>query len=116
MAAVRHLFTVPLAVLSFAYTFYAVGKLMWFLSAPQKINIASTWVVNLLDNRSKIDVALLPIAIDTILVIAFILQHSILRTEWIKSIWAAIGLDTAERSIYNIITSATLLVSTVVAE
>lgn len=111
MAAVRQLVTVPLAILSFLCTFYAVGKLVLFLSVPQKINIATVWVVNLLDKQSKIDLALLPITIDTILIICFILQHSLLRTELVKSIWSAIGLETAERSIYNLATAGTLLVS-----
>lgn len=111
MAALRQLLTVPLALISFVCTFYAVGKLMFFLSAPQKIHIASVWVINLLDNRAKIDLALLPITIDTILVVFFILQHSLLRTDFVKSIWAAIGLESAERSIYNLATAGTLLVS-----
>lgn len=111
MAVLRQVLTVPLSVLSFVYTLYAVGKLMWFLSAPQKVNIASTWLVNLLDNRSKVDVALLPLAVDTILVIIFILQHSLLKSEWVKSILAAMGLATVERSLYNIASAATLLVS-----
>lgn len=110
MAALRQLITVPLAFISFGYTFYAVGKLMLFLSIPQKIHIASVWVINLLDNRSKIEFALLPITIDTILIICFILQHSLCKTNIVKSIWSLIGLETAERSIYNFITSFTLLV------
>jgi len=109
MAALRQLLTVPLALISFVATFYAVGKLMFFLSAPQKIHIASVWVINLLDNRTKIDLALLPITIDTILVICFILQHSLLRTDFVKAIWSALGLESAERSIYNLATAGVLL-------
>lgn len=111
MAALRQLITVPLAILSFLCTFYAVGKLVLFLSVPQEIHIASAWVVNLLDSKSKIDLALPSIFIDTILVVCFILQHSLLRTAFVKSIWAALGLETAERSIYNLATAGTLLVS-----
>lgn len=110
MTALRQLLTVPLALLSFVSTFYAIGKLMFFLSAPHKIHVASIWVINLLDNRSKIDLALFPITIDTILVICFILQHSLFRADFVKSFWSAIGLESAERSIYNLATSCTLLV------
>lgn len=111
MAALRQLLTVPLSLCAFLLTFYATGKLMLFLSTPSKIKLEYVWLVNLLDNRSRLEAALLPITVDALLIVVFILQHSLMRTDAIKSVWSAIGLETAERSIYNLATAGTLLVS-----
>ncbi len=110
MVKVRHLVTVPVSLFSFVYTLYAVGKLMWFLSVPNKIKKEYTWLLNILDNPSRFEASLLPITLDTFLIILFIFQHSLMRSDFLKSIWNKFGLSTIERSIYNIATSATLLV------
>lgn len=110
MFKVRQLFTVPISLFSFVYTLYAFGKLMWFLSAPNKIKKEYIWLLNILDNPSRFESSLLPITLDTILIIVFILQHSLMRSEFLKSIWSRIGLSTIERSVYNIATSGVLLV------
>lgn len=111
MAALRHILTVPLALLSFSAVFYSIGKLMVFLSAPSKIRLEYVWIVNLLDNWSRFEKALLPITVDTILIVLFILQHSLMRTSIVKAVWKKLGLETAERSIYNVATAATIVVS-----
>lgn len=110
MFKVRHLVTVPISLLSFVYTIYAVGQLMWFLSVPNKIKKEYTWILNILDNPSRFEASLLPVTLDTLLIILFIFQHSLMRSDFLKSIWSKIGLSTIERSIYNIATSAALLV------
>lgn len=110
MVKVKHLITVPISLFSFVYTLYAVGKLMWFLSVPNKIKKEYTWLLNILDNPSRFEQSLLPITLDTILIILFIFQHSLMRSNFLKSIWSRIGLSTVERSIYNIATSGMLLV------
>lgn len=110
MFKVRHLVTVPVSLFSFIYTLYAVGKLMWFLSVPNKIKKEYTWLLNILDNPSRFETSLLPITLDTLLIILFIFQHSLMRSDFLKSIWNKIGLSTIERSIYNIATSGALLV------
>lgn len=107
----RHFVTVPISLFSFVYTIYAVGKLIWFLSVPDKIKKEYTWLLNILDNPSRFETSLLPITLDTLLIILFIFQHSLMRSEFVKSIWRKIGLATIERSIYNIATSAALLVN-----
>ncbi|XP_031631224.1 nurim homolog [Contarinia nasturtii] len=109
MAAIRHLVTVPLALCSFVGVFYAIGKLMVFLSLPVKIPIHQVWLVNLLDDWSKIETALLPLTTDAILIFAFILPHSFLRNDIFKSLLQRIGLSSASRCIYNLVTSASLL-------
>lgn len=110
MAAFRHLFTVPLAISSFVGVFYAIGKLMVFLSLPTKIPIHQIWIVNLLDDWSRLEATLLPLTSDAILVVLFILLHSLMRSDVVKSIWDILGLTSAARSIYNLVTAATILV------
>lgn len=111
MAKVRHLLTVPLAICSFVSVFYAIGKLMAFLSLPAKIPVHHVWIVNLLDDWSRLETALLPLTIDAILIVNFILLHSFLRSEIVKSFWNKLGLSSASRSLYNLATAAALLVS-----
>lgn len=110
MASFRHLITVPLAVSSFVGVFYAIGKLMVFLSLPTKIPIHQIWIINLLDDWSRLEATLLPLTSDAILVVLFILLHSIMRSDVVKSIWDILGLTSAGRSIYNLVTAATILV------
>lgn len=110
MFKVRHLVTVPISLFSFVYTLYTVGKLMWFLSAPDKIRKEYTWLLSILDNPSRFETSLLPITLDSLLIILFIFQHSLMRSDYVKSFWNKIGLSTIERSIYNIATSGALLV------
>lgn len=110
MVAFRHLLTVPLAIGSFVGVFYAIGKLMIFLSVPTKIPLHQIWIANLLDDWSRLETTLLPLTIDAILIVLFILSHSLLRSEIVKSIWNKLGLTSAARSIYNLVTAATILV------
>lgn len=110
MAAARHVLTVPLAISAFVGVFYAIAKLMVFLSLPVKIPIHQAWIVNLLDDWSRLETSLLPLTIDAILIVTFILVHSFLRSEIIKSLWQKLGLASASRSIYNLATAATILV------
>lgn len=110
MAAARHVLTVPLAVSAFVGVFYAIAQLMVFLSLPIKIPIHQAWIVNLLDDWSRLETSLLPLTIDAILIVTFILVHSFLRSEIVKSLWQKLGLASASRSIYNLVTAATILV------
>ncbi|XP_055322246.1 nurim homolog [Sitodiplosis mosellana] len=112
MAAFRHLITVPLSIASFVGVFYAIAKLMVFLSLPVKIPIHQVWIVNLLDDWTKLETALLPLTTDAILIVLFILPHSFLKSSFFKYIWDQIGLTSASRSFYNLVTSATLLLLT----
>lgn len=111
MVSVRHAITVPLSVLSFVGVFYSVGKLMVFLSLPTAIQIHHVWIINLLDNWTRLESSLYPITIDCLLIVLFIVEHSFLKAEPVKAFWRKLGLETAERSIYNLITSYTLVVS-----
>lgn len=111
MVALRQAITVPLALVSFVAVFYSIGKLVLFLSLPSKIPIQYIWLVNVLDNWSRLETSLHPITINAALIILFVLQHSLFKTELVKGIWRKLGLETAERSIYNLATAGILVVS-----
>lgn len=111
MISLKQLFTLTLGLGAFTTTFYSIGKLMWFLSTPSQIKLQYTWVLNLMDNLSRLEIALLPLTIDMILIVLFIMQHSLMRARVLKAFWAKIGLATAERSLYNLATAGTLIVS-----
>lgn len=112
MISFKHLITVPVSITAFVSTFYVVGKLMLFLSTPSKISSQYVWVLNLLDNYSRLEAALAPFTTDIILILLFVLQHSFIgRASFIKWFLSKLGLGTIERSLYNIGTAATLYVS-----
>lgn len=111
MVSPRHFLTVPISMAAFVSSFLVIGKLIWFLSVPTKIPGQYVWLLNLLDDRSRLEAALLPITTDLILVILFILQHSLMRSAFFTRLWSTLGLATIERSIYNLATAATLCVS-----
>ncbi|XP_068153925.1 nurim homolog [Drosophila tropicalis] len=91
-----------------SYTFYVVGKLMWFLSTPRSISKAHTWIFNLLDNKSRLETAFAPIVFDTIYLIGFIFQHSIFKSALVKKFFHKLHLSGAERSIYSLTSSICL--------
>lgn len=111
MLGFRHLITIPISLFAFITTFYSIGKLISFLSTPHEIKREYTWILSLLDNYSRLQDALYPLAIDLLLIVSFILQHSFLKEPIIKNLWDKLGLATLSRSIYNLASAATLLVS-----
>lgn len=111
MAEFRHIITVPLAMVSLISVFYSIGALMVFLSNPNHIKIQYVVLSKLLDDWSRFETALLPITIDAILIILFILVHSLMRSSIVKSFWSKLGLESSERCIYNLSTAAAILVS-----
>lgn len=111
MAGLRFLLFVPMALCSFVSVFYTVAKLMVFLSWPVKIPIHQVWIVNFLDDWSKFETVLLPLVTNAIYAVVFILLHSALKSEITKRTFYEIGLYPINRSIYNLATAVSLLVS-----
>lgn len=111
MVSPRHLFTVPIAFAAFAATFIAVAKLLAFLSTPIAISGGHTWLYDLLDGPSLLELLLPPLSVDLILALVFVLQHSLMRTAAVSALWRRFGLETVERSLYNLATALTLNVS-----
>ena len=99
---------------TFGYTFYVMAKLMCFLSKPRSISKTYTWVFNLLDNKSRLETAYGAIVIDTLYLLAFIFQHSLMKSSMVKKLWEKLGLLTAERTIYSFASSLALHVSSMV--
>lgn len=97
-----------LSILTATYTIYVVGRLTLFLSAPRSISKAHTWIVNLLDNKSRLETAYGPIVWDVLYVIGFIYQHSVVKSAFVKSLLRTLGLATAERTIYVLTSSLCL--------
>lgn len=111
MVCIRHLFTVPIALAAFATTFIAIAKLLAFLSTPVVIGSGHTWLYNLLDGPSLLELLLPPLSVDLILALVFVLQHSVMRTAAVSALWRRFGLETVERSLYNLASALTLNVS-----
>lgn len=84
---------------------------MLFLSSPVTTSAFDGLKINkLFDNEILLKSVLLSLIIDMILIVLFILQHSLMKSEFVKRIWASLGLGVAERSIYNLASSFCLLV------
>lgn len=96
------------SIATVGYTIYVVGKFTMFLSMPRSISKAHTWIFNLLDNKSRLETAYGPIVFDTLFVIGFILQHSLLKSAMIKNLLNKFGLTAAERTIYALTSSLCL--------
>ncbi|XP_037939142.1 nurim homolog [Teleopsis dalmanni] len=108
MTSLARLFAVLFSLISMTYTFYVVGKLMIFLSLPKTVPLASKWIFSLLDNKSRLETSYGPIALDTLLLIGFIFQHSLMKSEILKKIFKIFKLEVLERSIYCMTSSLCL--------
>lgn len=110
MFETRHAFTVPLAMLTFVAVFLAIGRLGAFLSRP--IAVRPDGKYDGIDAILRADPqVLLALATDAILVIIFILVHSFMRLDSVKALWKKLHIDSAERCIYNLCSSAALIVT-----
>lgn len=111
MITIKQIVSLVFSIGAFAITFYSVSKLMLFLSSPvQTSKIEALKISQLLDSEILLKNVLLSLIIDMILIILFILQHSLMKSELIKRFWIVLGLGVAERSIYNMASSFSLLV------
>lgn len=110
MKIVRQSLSWILSLLTCGVVFVSVAKLVLFLSTPARYSVRVTWFYNLLDNREMAKEILSVLGFDTVLVIGFILTHSLCKTARVKNVWAKYGLADWERSAYNLISCTTLLV------
>lgn len=107
---IRNLLNIALASFAFISTFYAIAKLMLFLSRPIELSTLASFVENeLLDSELRRKKIFFTLSLDLILIVLFIFQHSLMKANVIKTFWRKIGMEVAERSIYNIATSWCLL-------
>lgn len=110
MKLLRNSFSWLLTLTTCAIVSYSVAQLVLFLSTPVKFSISISWIYNLLDNREKLKEILTVLAFDGVLIIGFILSHSLCKTQYVKNIWKEYGLADWQRSVYNLISSSALLV------
>uniref|UniRef100_A0A182KGP8 Nuclear envelope membrane protein n=1 Tax=Anopheles christyi TaxID=43041 RepID=A0A182KGP8_9DIPT len=107
MISLKQLLCFLLSLLSFMSVFYSVGKLGIFLATPSRAQPMETNAFPA--NRAELRAFLFPLFFNAIWVVLFVLQHSGMRAEVVKRFWKSIGLELAERSLYNIATSYCLL-------
>ncbi|XP_055532033.1 nurim homolog [Wyeomyia smithii] len=110
MLSFRQILCFVLSLLSFISVFYSVGKLGVFLATPVTRNFKDVLLQNLLDDRSLQKATLFSLMFNSIWIVLFVLQHSAMKAQVIKKIWQKLGLELAERSIYNIASSYCLLI------
>ncbi|XP_053665446.1 nurim homolog [Anopheles marshallii] len=106
MLSFKQLVSSVLSLLAFISVFYSVGKLGIFLATPSRTQPSTQAFPTI---RTEVRAALFPLFFNTIWVVLFVLQHSAMRADVVKRVWKAIGLELAERSLYNISSSYCLL-------
>ncbi|XP_051161670.1 nurim homolog isoform X2 [Leptopilina boulardi] len=97
---ISNAFRLSICSSSFLYTFYVMCNLMIFLSS----HCDNQKLVQLTETDEEEDSILLTIRyliFDTCLIVAFILQHSIMASDFIKEIFCSLKIEDLERSIYN---------------
>ncbi|XP_053675606.1 nurim homolog [Anopheles nili] len=107
MLSVKQLVCFLLSLLSFLSVFYSVGKLGVFLATPCRAQRTVTQALPA--THAELQAALFPLFFNSVWVVLFVLQHSFMRADRVKRFWSAIGLELAERSLYNIASSYCLL-------
>lgn len=110
MMSFRQILCFIVSLLSFISVFYSVGRLALFLAAPVQRNSKNGQLQNLLDDQSLLKVTLFSLLFNSIWIVLFVLQHSFMKMEAMKNVWRKLGLELAERSIYNICSAYCLLV------
>lgn len=110
MLSFRQIVCFILSLLSFISVFYSVGKLGVFLASPVQRDFEHALLHNILDDRSMLKATLFSLMFNSIWVILFVIQHSAMKTDTMKTIWRKLGLDLAERSVYNIASAYCLLI------
>lgn len=109
MVSIKQIICLVLATISVILSFYSVGKFAVFLSPPAKKNFQNYIFDNIVDHKTQVKSTLALLFFDLILIILFILQHSIMKVKAVKKLYTLLNLEIAERSVYNITTAFTLL-------
>ncbi|XP_078042751.1 nurim homolog [Augochlora pura] len=88
----------------FLYTFYILCKLSYFLSSYDKYNdrIVSQ------EKDDSVDSVLWLLLLNVSLLNVFMLQHSIMASDFVKHLFCKLHMDYMERSIYNVASAMSL--------
>ncbi|XP_076248632.1 nurim homolog [Calliopsis andreniformis] len=96
--------SVVTCVACFSYTFYILCNLAYFLS-HHKVNQET---INSSEKDENVDSTLWLLIVDMSLLSTFMLQHSLMATDFVKYLFCKLHMDYMERSIYNVISAITL--------
>ncbi|KXJ74099.1 nurim homolog [Aedes albopictus] len=112
MLSFRQLVCFILSLLSFLSVFYSVGKLGVFLATPviQQRDFRHVLLTTLLDDRGLLKATLFSLCFNSVWIVLFVIQHSAMKADVVKRFWRKLGLEMAERSVYNIGTAYCLLI------
>ncbi|XP_065075880.1 nurim homolog [Ochlerotatus camptorhynchus] len=110
MLSFRQLVCFILSLLSFISVFYSVGKLGVFLATPVQRDFKHVLLNNFLDDQALLKATLFSLCFNSIWIVLFVIQHSAMKADLVKSIWRKLGLEMAERSVYNIASAYCLLI------
>lgn len=122
----KHTFYILISLTSFVFTFYSTGKFMYFLSVPLKSTTTTTTTTNNNGNKIKFseifaggkwmlvsDSIVLSLLTNSLLLSTFMFQHSFMALPKYKEFLDKRGLSVISRSVYNLLTSIVLLVTSV---
>lgn len=104
LVRIKQSFCAIFGLLSLMVTLYVLVKFVFFTSKPFQRKQAG-------GRPEELKVALRHLVNNSIWLVLFILQHSLQMHPSVKKFWAKIGLQTIERSAYNLVSSFILLVS-----
>ncbi|CAK9802629.1 Nurim homolog [Anthophora plagiata] len=88
----------------FLYTFYILCNLTYFLSAPDE---SKEMLISSREDES-IDSTLWLLTVNMSLLSIFMLQHSLMATDFVKHLFCKLHMEYMERSIYNFVSAMTL--------
>lgn len=111
MTIVKNFILLLIGCTSFVLTFVSVGKLSWFLSSihQMKSNSSAASSQDFMDIVTNVRV-LNVLFVNAVLAITFVLVHSFFRIESVKKSLEKVGLTSASRSLYCLLSSVSLLV------
>ncbi|XP_055609168.1 nurim homolog [Uranotaenia lowii] len=109
MVSIRQAISFVLSLLSFISVFYSVGKLAVFLATPVQLDLKHILFQSVLDDRNLLKATTFSLLFNSVWIILFVLQHSAMKSHAVKSLWRKLGLELAERSIYNVASAYCLL-------
>lgn len=89
---------------SFLYTFYILCNLTYFLSVHNE----SKEIIISSQKDENIDSVLWLLIINMFVLSIFMLQHSLMATDFVKHLFCKLHMDYMERSIYNVISAMAL--------
>lgn len=91
-------------VACFLYTFYISCNLSYFLSNHKQ----NEKTVNLFEEDEQFDSVLWLLIANMSLLSTFMLQHSLMATDFVKHLFCKLNMDYMERSIYNVVSALAL--------